>query len=94
MVSPRWNPPIRAVLGIALEEILAGVLDRESLVGKRDAAVLLIGFAGALRVSELIAVDVDYLASLDAEVNPINRPLPRVILDQALAFEQRHIGPP
>lgn len=37
---------------------MVGTLDRETLAGKRDAALLLIGFAGALRRSELVALDV------------------------------------
>ncbi|WP_254876229.1 site-specific integrase [Streptomyces sp. CAI-85] len=40
----------------ALRAMLA-VLDRDTLIGKRDAALLLLGFASAARVSELVALD-------------------------------------
>lgn len=40
----------------ALRDMLA-VLDREQLLGKRDAALLLLGYACAARVSELAALD-------------------------------------
>ncbi|WP_327319278.1 site-specific integrase [Streptomyces sp. NBC_01235] len=40
----------------ALRAMLA-TLDRETLIGKRDAALLLLGFATAARVSELVALD-------------------------------------
>ncbi|MFF7139579.1 site-specific integrase [Streptomyces sp. NPDC008196] len=41
-----------------LRELLAGV-DRSTLAGKRDAALVLLGFATAARVSELVALDVE-----------------------------------
>jgi site-specific recombinase XerD len=40
----------------ALRQMLA-TLDRTTLIGKRDAALLLLGFATAARVSELVALD-------------------------------------
>jgi site-specific recombinase XerD len=40
---------------------LVSEIDRETLPGKRDAALLLVGFAGAFRRSELVAVDVEDL---------------------------------
>lgn len=40
----------------ALRAMLA-VLDRDTLIGQRDAALLLLGFASAARVSELVALD-------------------------------------
>ncbi|WP_333767737.1 site-specific integrase [Streptomyces sp. IBSBF 2435] len=40
----------------ALRSMLA-TLDRDMLIGKRDAALLLLGFATAARVSELVALD-------------------------------------
>jgi site-specific recombinase XerD len=39
-----------------LREMLA-TLDRDTLIGKRDAALLLLGYASAARVSELVALD-------------------------------------
>lgn len=40
-------------------------IDRDSSIGKRDAAVLLLGFAGAFRRSELVALDVADLEETD-----------------------------
>lgn len=40
----------------ALRAMLA-TLDRDTLIGKRDAALLLLGYATAARVSELVALD-------------------------------------
>lgn len=40
----------------ALRAMLA-TLDRDTLIGRRDAALLLLGFASAARVSELVALD-------------------------------------
>ncbi|MER6557229.1 site-specific integrase [Streptomyces sp. NPDC001027] len=40
----------------ALRTMLA-TLDRDTLIGKRDAALLLLGYATAARVSELVALD-------------------------------------
>ncbi|MDX3578659.1 site-specific integrase [Streptomyces sp. FL07-04A] len=36
---------------------MLGTLDRSTLIGKRDAALLLLGYATAARVSELVALD-------------------------------------
>ncbi|QMU78881.1 site-specific integrase [Streptacidiphilus sp. PB12-B1b] len=48
----------------ALRAMLAPV-DRTTLLGKRDAALVLLGFATAARVSELVAVDVTDLRETD-----------------------------
>ena len=40
---------------------MVDALDRQSLAGLRDRALLLLGFAGALRRSELVALDVGHL---------------------------------
>lgn len=48
----RAQPAVPAALRAMLAE-----LDRTTLIGKRDAAVLLLGFATAARVSELVALD-------------------------------------
>ncbi|MGW2620344.1 site-specific integrase [Streptomyces sp. NPDC001500] len=40
----------------ALRAMLA-TLDRDTLIGKRDAALLVLGFASAARVAELVALD-------------------------------------
>ncbi|MFE2581142.1 hypothetical protein [Streptomyces sp. NPDC059378] len=40
----------------ALRAMLA-TLDRDTLIGKRDAALLLLGYATAARASELVALD-------------------------------------
>ncbi|WP_128380493.1 tyrosine-type recombinase/integrase [Streptomyces cavernae] len=47
-----------AALPPALQKMLA-VLDRGTLIGKRDAAMLLLGYAGATRSSELVGLDID-----------------------------------
>lgn len=51
--------PVRAVPAVpsALRTMLA-TLDRTTLKGKRDAALLLVGFAAACRASELVSVDI------------------------------------
>lgn len=62
----------------------------QTLVGKRDRALLLLGFAGALRRSELVALNVDDLTEIhegaqlrirasktDAEKNGVSIALPR-----------------
>ncbi|MET8394519.1 site-specific integrase [Streptomyces anthocyanicus] len=46
-----------AALPPQIRAMLAGV-DRSTLVGKRNAALILLGFATAARVSELVALDV------------------------------------
>lgn len=46
-----------AAVPTAIRAMLAGV-DRSTLQGKRDAAMVLLGFATAARVSELVAFDV------------------------------------
>jgi integrase len=53
----RVAPAKKAALGMA--ELRAGVatLGQSSLIGKRDAALLLVGFAGAFRRAELVAID-------------------------------------
>lgn len=49
----RTSPVLPSVLRTAL-----GVVDRTTLKGKRDAAILLLGFACAARANELVALDV------------------------------------
>lgn len=44
-----------------IRELIDG-LDRSTLQGKRDAAILLLGFCGAFRRSEIVALDVEDLA--------------------------------
>lgn len=46
----------QAAVPSALRAMLA-TLDRDTLIGRRDAALLLLGFATAARVSELVALD-------------------------------------
>ena len=43
-----------------LKKIVAKIPDR--LIGKHDRALLLLGFAGAFRRSELVAINVDHCA--------------------------------
>lgn len=47
----------KAALPPALRQMLA-TLDRSTLIGKRDAAMLLLGYAAATRSSELVGIDV------------------------------------
>ncbi|GAA4866007.1 site-specific integrase [Kitasatospora terrestris] len=54
--SPALPDSLRAMLD---------TLDRDSLAGKRDAALLLLGFATAGRVSELVALDLADLQETD-----------------------------
>jgi integrase len=57
-VAPRnAKEPITAA---ELRALLAQV-DRMTLIGKRDAALLLVGFICALRRSELVAIDVEHI---------------------------------
>jgi integrase len=53
-VAPKRKKP---VLVPDLQKMLAGIPD--TLLGRRDRAVLLLGFAGAFRRSELVAIDVE-----------------------------------
>ncbi|MBY8879747.1 site-specific integrase [Actinacidiphila acidipaludis] len=52
--------------------VMVGTLDRTTLIGKRDAALLLLGYATAARVSELVALDladvVETEQGIDAQV--------------------------
>ncbi|MEU0977980.1 tyrosine-type recombinase/integrase [Streptomyces griseus] len=48
----------KAALPPALRKMLA-TLDRDTLIGKRDAAMLLLGYAAATRSSELVGIDIN-----------------------------------
>ena len=54
-VRPERKSPL---LAADLKSILTG-LDRDSVIGCRNAALLLVGFGGALRRSEVIALNMD-----------------------------------
>ena len=54
-----------AALPKTLRAMLAE-LDRDTLIGKRDAALLLLGFATAARASELAAVDITDVTPVDS----------------------------
>lgn len=73
LLSPRAHPAVRAVLRgirrthgtkprqvrpLRVEDLLAALPRGESPRAVRDRALLLVGFAGALRRSELVALDV------------------------------------
>ncbi len=82
--NPAGAEPVRAVLrGIrrkigtavtakapATAKAIAGMLKRipDTLAGKRDRALLLTGFAAALRRSELVALDIRDIETVDAGV--------------------------
>ncbi|MFB6567375.1 tyrosine-type recombinase/integrase [Streptomyces noursei] len=48
---------VKAALPPALRKML-DVLDRDTLIGKRDAAMLLLGYSAATRSSELVGIDI------------------------------------
>jgi site-specific recombinase XerD len=60
----RGTAPQRQVRPLQVKplELLVGAIDQASKQGKRDRALLLLGFAAALRRSELVALDVTDLA--------------------------------
>lgn len=63
--SPRARQQqAKAAVPSALRQMLA-VLDRDTLIGKRDAAMLLLGYAGATRSSELVGLDISDLAECE-----------------------------
>ncbi|MER6065085.1 tyrosine-type recombinase/integrase [Streptomyces sp. NPDC001792] len=53
-----------AAVPAALRQML-DVLDRDTLIGKRDAAMLLLGYAAATRSSELVALDIKDVVECD-----------------------------
>ena len=52
-------PHKKAAATVDIVKELVSVCDRNTLQGKRDAAILLLGFCGAFRRSELVALDVE-----------------------------------
>lgn len=54
----------KAAVPAALRQMLA-TLDRETLIGKRDAAMMLLGYAGATRSSELVGLDIGDLVECE-----------------------------
>lgn len=60
-------PHKKAAATVDIVKELVSVCDRSTLQGKRDAAILLLGFCGAFRRSELVALDVeDFQETLSA----------------------------
>ncbi len=55
----RAAPTKKAPVTLAELRAMLATLDRSTLHGKRDAALLLVGYAGAFRRSELVALDVE-----------------------------------
>jgi site-specific recombinase XerD len=55
------RPDKKAAISAAQLSGMVGGLDASTLAGERDRALLLLGFAGAFRRSELVALDVDDL---------------------------------
>lgn len=55
----RAAPTKKAPVTLAELRAMLATLDRSTLPGKRDAALLLVGYAGAFRRSELVALDVE-----------------------------------
>jgi integrase len=55
----RAAPTKKAPVTLAELRAMLATLDRSTLPGRRDAALLLVGYAGAFRRSELVALDVE-----------------------------------
>ena len=79
-VARRHGRPVRpaaALTSVEIRQLIAGC--REDLAGLRDRALLLVGFAGALRRSELVAID---HAHLRLEAAGVTLHIPRSKRDQ------------
>ncbi len=70
----------KSALGAELLEAALGTIDLETLWGQRDRAILLLGFAGAFRRSELAALNV---ADLTFDRRGVTVVVPRSKTDQA-----------
>jgi site-specific recombinase XerD len=69
-----------------LREMLA-TLDRDTLTGKRDAALLLLGYAAAARASELVAVDITDVVETNEGVDvPVYRRKLKKFTDVAVPY--------
>jgi site-specific recombinase XerD len=62
-----WKKPVAQKAPAVDEEIkrMVNAVDPQTLHGLRDRALLLLGFAGAFRRSELVGLDVDHLTERD-----------------------------
>ena len=79
-VGRQHGKPIRpaaALTSVEIKRLLASC--REDLAGLRDRALFLVGFAGALRRSELVAIDHDHLRF---EAGSVSIHIPRSKRDQ------------
>ncbi|WP_431777006.1 tyrosine-type recombinase/integrase [Streptomyces cucumeris] len=75
-----------AAVPSALRQMLA-VLDRDTLAGKRDAALLLLGYAAATRSSELVALDIADLVEKDEGIEvPVYRQKLKQFTDSAIPY--------
>ena len=81
--APNKKAPI---LRDDLAQMVSGLPD--TLAGKRDKAILLLGFAGAFRRSELVALDVKHVVVLDDQVVIT---LPRSKTDQEGKSAKKHV---
>lgn len=78
----RAQPAVPSVLRLMLAE-----LDRDTLIGKRDAALLLLGYAAATRVSELVSLDLaDVPETADGIDASIYRKKVKSFSDTAIPF--------
>jgi len=59
--DPKAAPRRAAAADLPALRAMLSVLDRATLVGKRDAALLLLGFKLAARESELVAMDLEHV---------------------------------
>ncbi len=78
-------PKQKSALDAELLEAALGTIDLETLRGQRDRAILLLGFAGAFRRSELAALNV---ADLTFDRRGVTVVVPRSKTDQAGAGRQ------
>ena len=61
-IQRKFGRPVRQAAALATEEVRALVATCETTpVGQRDRALLLLGYAGALRRSELVAIEYEHI---------------------------------
>ncbi|MFJ1788374.1 tyrosine-type recombinase/integrase [Streptomyces anulatus] len=84
----------KAALPPALRKMLA-TLDRNTLIGKRDAAMLLLGYAAATRSSELVGIDIGEPVECDeGYMVSIYRVKMKKFTDSAIAYGKNPVTCP
>ena len=84
------RPAKKAAATLADLRAMLAQLDTDTLIGKRDKALLLVGFAGAFRRSELVAVTVEDVRLINGKLVVT---LPKSKTDQVGAGLTKHILP-